>query len=118
MIKKTLTSVAFVIAFITLCYAVTTDITGHWSGNINGKFDVAYDFKVDGAILTGTTTGPDGNKIAIVGGVIKDDSLSFTFPMQDQQLKVTGKINSPELITLKMGGTPMGDMTFDIKKSN
>jgi hypothetical protein len=116
--KKALITASLIVAFIAICYAAATDITGHWTGQINGQFDVAYDFKVDGTTLTGTTTGPDGNKIALVGGVIKDDSLSFAFPMQDQQLKVTGKIKSPGLITLKMAGTPMGDMSFDIKKSN
>ncbi len=115
--KKAFSTATLVIAFIAICYAAATDITGHWTGSINGQFDVAYDFKVDGEKLTGTTTGPDGNKLSIVDGVIKDDNISFTLPMQDQQMKISGTIKNPELITLKMVGTPMGDLSYDIKKS-
>jgi len=114
--KKLISTTALVIAFIAICYAAATDITGHWTGKINDQFDVVYDFKVDGEKLTGTTTGPNGNKINLSDGAVNGDNISFSFAMMDQQQKVTGVIKSPELITLKMSG-PMGEISYDIKKS-
>jgi hypothetical protein len=101
-----------VVAFI----YVATDVNGHWTGNINGQFDVAYDFKVDGQKLTGSTKGPDGNTVQLSDGWFKDDSLGFTLPIMDQQFKITGKVKSADQMVLYMRGTQMGDMSFTLKK--
>ena len=105
-------------ATVTFVYAAaTTDISGHWAGSINGQMEVSYDFKVDGQKLSGSTKGPDGNTIQLTDGWFKDDSLAFTLPIMDQQLKMTGKVKSADQIVLYMKGGPMGDMSYVIKKA-
>jgi hypothetical protein len=79
MIKKTLTTLFLVMAFITA--ALAQDIAGNWSGKVMDKFDVTYVFKLDGDKLSGTTTGPDGNPIVLQNCVLKGDDLSFTMAL-------------------------------------
>jgi hypothetical protein len=113
---KKLIPTLMAMAIVTVVYAAT-DIGGHWAGSINDQIEVAYDFKVDGQKLTGSTKGPDGNIIQLADGWFKDDSLAFTLPIMDQQFKMTGKVKSADQIMLYMKGGPMGDMSYMIKKT-
>ncbi|TFF37948.1 hypothetical protein [Mucilaginibacter psychrotolerans] len=113
---KKLTLALMAMAIVTVAYAAT-DISGHWKGSINNEIEVAYDFKVDGQKLSGSTKGPDGNTIQLTDGWFKDDSLAFTLPIMDQQFKMTGKVKSTDQIVLYMKGGPMGDMSYVIKKA-
>jgi hypothetical protein len=115
MIKKLLTTIALVIVFITACFAA--DITGKWTGKIMDQYDIAYDFKVDGEKLTGSTTGPEGNVINIENGVIKGDDLSFSIKFMDNTLKITGKVKD-DTITLTLPGMNGGEpMSVILKKA-
>nr|WP_294941063.1 hypothetical protein [uncultured Mucilaginibacter sp.] len=115
MIKKLLTTSAFVIVIITACFA--TDITGKWTGKIMDQYDIAYDFKVDGEKLTGSTTGPEGNVITVDDGVIKGDDLSFSIKFMDNTVKITGKVKD-DTITLTFPGMNGGEpMTVILKKA-
>ncbi len=115
MIKKLVATAIMVTAFIAVSFA--QDITGKWTGRIMDQFDIAYDFKVDGTTLTGTTTGPDGNTINIQNGVIKDGDLSYMIHIMDNDMKVTGKVKD-DTITLTMPGMGGGDpMTVVLKKA-
>ena len=97
---------------VSICFAA--DITGHWTGRINDQFDVAYDFKVDGNKLTGTSTGPDGNVIAIKDGLIKGDSLSFTLPIMDNDVPIKGLVKGDKMnLSMSFNGNPM---SFELKK--
>ena len=61
--------------------AFAAGVDGDWSVSVdtpNGPVAVSYSFKADGAKLTGTTTSPDGSKIAIKDGKVDGDSISFT----------------------------------------
>jgi len=113
-IKKLIPSV-MAMAIVTFVYAAT-DISGHWKGFVNDEIEVAYDLKVDGQKLSGSTKGPDGNTIQLTDGWFKDDSLAFTLPIMDEQFKMTGKVKSADQIVLYMKGGPMGDMSYVIKK--
>lgn len=108
MIKKLSTTAALVMVIITACFAA--DITGKWTGKIMDQYDIAYNFKVDGEKLTGSTTGPEGNVINIQDGVIKGDDLSFGIHIMDTDMKITGKVKD-DVITLVFpgmnGGEPM-----------
>jgi hypothetical protein len=116
MIKKALATAFVVMAFVTISHA--QDITGKWTGKIMDQFDIAYNFKVDGATLTGTTSGPDGNTIPIQNGIIKDGDLSYMIHIMDNDMKVTGKVKD-DTITLTMPGMNGGDpMTVVLKKSS
>lgn len=110
--KKNLLSALTLLVVVAICFAA--DVTGHWTGRINDQFDVAYDFKVAGTTLTGTSTGPDGNVIAIKNGLIKGDSVSFILPIMDNDVPIKGLVKG-DLMTLSMSfnGNPM---TFELKK--
>ena len=60
--------------------AHAADIDGKWTGSLDtpmGAIQVGFNFKADGAALTGTTTGPDGSEMAIKNGKIDGDKISF-----------------------------------------
>jgi hypothetical protein len=60
--------------------AFAADVDGKWAGTMAtpmGDIPVAFTLKADGAKLTGTTTGPDGD-IAIKDGTIDGANISFT----------------------------------------
>jgi len=112
MSKKILLTALSVLVIVSICFAA--DITGHWTGRINDQFDVAYDFKVDGNKLTGTSTGPDGNVIAIKDGLIKGDSLSFTLPIMDNDVPIKGLVKGDKMnLSMSFNGNPM---SFELKK--
>ena len=112
MTKKFLLSALLLLAIVTFCFAA--DITGHWVGKINDQFDVAYDFKVDGTTLTGSTKGPDGNVIEIKNGVIKGDSVSFTLPIMDNVVPIKGVVKGDVMsLSMSFNGNAM---PFELKK--
>ncbi|MEO7213004.1 hypothetical protein [Mucilaginibacter sp.] len=112
--RKILTTAALILVIVTACFAA--DISGKWAGKLMDQYDIAYDFKVEGEKLTGSTTGPEGNLINIQNGVIKGDDLSFTINIMDNNIKVTGKVKD-DAITLTMPGMNGGEpMTLILKK--
>jgi hypothetical protein len=77
------------------------DITGKWTGKIetpNGSRDVNMTFKADGATLTGSVSGRNGDT-PIENGKIDGDNISFT---------VTRSFNGNEFKT-NYKGTVAGD---------
>jgi hypothetical protein len=60
------------------CFAA--DVDGKWTGNMatpNGDVPVNFTFKAEGAALSGTTTGPDGD-IKIADGKVDGNNVSFS----------------------------------------
>jgi hypothetical protein len=61
--------------------AVAADVDGKWSGTMTtpmGDVPVAFTFKADGAMLNGSTTGPDGMEVKITDGKVDGANVSFT----------------------------------------
>jgi hypothetical protein len=113
MYKNTFIAVFLLLATLTTAFAA--DVTGHWTGRINDQFDVAYDFKVDGEKLTGSTQGPDGTAIQIKDGIIKGDDLTFTLEIMGNNLKIKGKVSGDVMkLTFTMEGN---EIPFELKKS-
>jgi len=98
--------------FLAVSYA--QDITGNWKGLANGQFEINYSFKVDGEKLTGTTKGPDGSESPISNGVIKGNDISYTIDIMGAPTKVTGKIKD-DVITLSFK-VQDNDVSVDLKK--
>jgi hypothetical protein len=68
------------IGFLLAASCFAADVDGKWSGNMstpNGDFPVSFTFKADGATLTGTTTGPEGD-VKIADGKVDGNNLSFS----------------------------------------
>ena len=72
------------------------DIDGKWTGTIDGgggPMQVVYNFKADGATLTGTTIGPDGMEVKLSDGKIDGNNISFnlTLDFGGQAITLAGK---------------------------
>jgi hypothetical protein len=88
------------------------DVTGTWSTEMKTpdgqSFSLTFTFKQDGATLTGTVQGPQGDPIAISNG--KVDGATFTFDVSfngmtihhncavtgDDEIKMTTKSDSAD----------------------
>lgn len=110
--KKTLILALCIIASVS--YLSAQDITGHWTGKVMNQYDIAYDFQVQGNVLTGKDTHPDGSVSDISNGKINADSLSYDVPIQGTMTHITGKIHDG-IITLKYS-IQENDITTDLKK--
>jgi hypothetical protein len=76
--------------------ALAADVDGKWAGTLStpmGDLPVDYEFKADGATLTGTTGGFDGGRIEIKNGKVEGSNISFS-------------------VTLDFGGMPL-ELTFN-----
>jgi hypothetical protein len=72
----------FVFLLIALPLIAAVDgVDGKWSGAVatpNGDLPIGFDFKADGANLTGSMIGPDGSPSPIANGKIDGNNLTFT----------------------------------------
>lgn len=97
------------------------DITGKWAGKIetpNGSRDVNMSFKADGATLTGTVSGRNGDT-PIENGKIDGDNISFTVTRKfnDMEIKTnyTGKMEGDSIkLNYKMRDN---DVALTLKRS-
>jgi hypothetical protein len=95
--------------------AFAAGVDGNWSGTLdspNGPVQIDYVFKSDGAKLTGTTTGPDGTKLAIKDGKIDGNSISFAvdvdFGGSPTTIKYTGVVAADSIaLTMDFQGMPV-----------
>ena len=79
---KTLLSICAVLAMTFGTVAVrAADVTGTWSSEMTtpdgNSFQITFTFKQDGATLTGTMQGPQGDPVEISNGKIDGDKFSF-----------------------------------------
>ena len=121
--KKVLFSLFVMCALVFVAApARAADVDGKWSGSLDtpmGAVNVGFNFKADGAMLTGTMTGPDGGDIAIKNGKIDADKISFVvsldFGGMALDLNYTGVVKPEELaMTIDVMGM---QMTFTAKKA-
>jgi hypothetical protein len=102
--------------------AFAAGVDGDWSGSLdtpNGAVQISYSFKADGATLTGSTTGPDGSKLAIKDGKIDGDKITFAVDIDlggtPTTFKYTGVVSANGIaLTTDFQGQPM---SFTVKKA-
>jgi hypothetical protein len=111
------------IAFLALAMSsLAADVDGKWAGSVStpgGDFPVAFDFKADGATLTGSMLGPDGMPIAIKDGTVDGANISFWLSLDfgGNTIKLTykGVVASDQIkISVDADGMPM---EFVVKKA-
>ncbi len=103
----------FVYVFVLLLFAAPVSaahVEGNWTGSLDtpqGGVEVAFTFVEDGAVLTGTSTGPDGAATALTNGTIDGNNIAF-----DVAIDMGG-----QAMTLAYSGEVTGDqiaMTIEI----
>lgn len=102
--RMVLFAAAFVLAAVALAWAA--DVNGKWVAQVPGRGgqtrETTFTFKADGAKLTGTVSGMQG-EAPIADGVIKGDDISFTQtfnpPQGGDPIKLTykGKVSGDEI---------------------
>ena len=103
-------SILTVLLMLLASVAFAADIDGNWAGEIQGMdgnaMKISYTFKADGAALTGTTKGMDGNDISIQEGKIEGNKFSFSLDFgMGMPMKFKGTVTGDQ-IEMKMD---MGD---------
>ncbi|WP_058188194.1 hypothetical protein [Terracidiphilus gabretensis] len=97
-----------------------TDITGTWAGDLttpdgNG-FTLTYTFKVDGAKLTGSVQGPQGDPLNLDNGKVDGDKFSFDVSFNNMTINNEGTVNADDTIKLSTkasdGSFPPGELTL------
>lgn len=78
-----------------------TDMTGTWTGQMQSpdgnSFSLTFVFKQDGAKLTGTVQGPQGDPLTIDNGKVDGNSFSFTVAFNGMTITHTGTITGDEI---------------------
>ena len=115
-------SAVMVLAGIVLARAANVD--GKWVAQVPGQGgqtrEVTFTFKADGAKLTGTVSGRQGDA-PISDGTIKGDDISFTQTLEFQgnsvKLTYTGKVSGDEIkMTRKREGSDQPAAEFTAKR--
>ena len=116
MVRRAL--VAAILSALFAAASFAADINGRWEGTIsgpNGDFQIAFNFKVEGAKLTGTVEGPNGD-IPIEDGKVDGDQISFKTHFGDNEVNHEGTV-SGDSIQLKVEG-PWGKSEMTLKRAN
>ena len=101
--------------------AGAADVTGSWTAEMTtptgDSFQLGFTFKQDGATLTGTVQGPQGDSIAISDGKVDGDKISFQVSFNGTTISHDGTIsadgNEIKLSTKSNSGDfPARDMTL------
>jgi hypothetical protein len=91
MMKKLLCILAIVLMTSSAVAMVATDFTGTWVGELKmpsgDPIELTYTFKVDGATVTGSVAGPQGDPIVIEDGKIDGDKLLFNVSYNGATIK-------------------------------
>lgn len=117
---KIFASVLIVLMIGAVAYAA--DVDGAWAGTVSGPagdFPVSFNFKANGATLTGTSMGPDGADVAIKDGKIDGNTITFNvtfdFGGMPFMLSYKGVVSSDQI---KMTGEAFGmPFEFTLKKA-
>lgn len=84
--------------------SIATDINGTWTGDVptpdGNSFTLTYVFKVDGAKLTGTVQGPQGDPLSLDNGKIDGGKFSFDVSFNGITIHNDCTINADNTIKL------------------
>ena len=122
--RKTLMLAVLILTGLVCVYAA--DITGKWTTQFDsqvGPQKYVFEFKVDGATLTGMAISNIGGteaKTAISEGTVKGDDVAFVENLnyQGMELRIAykGKISGDEIKLSRMVGDQEGE-TFVAKRA-
>ena len=105
--------------------ALAADVTGKWTAQVPGRGgqtrEQTFNFKVDGATLTGTVSGRMGD-MPIAEGKIDGDTISFTQTMEfggnSVKLIYKGAVSGDEIkFTRQRDGSDQPPQEFTAKRA-
>jgi hypothetical protein len=77
--------------------ALAADVTGTWNADAVGpdgqSYALTFTFKQDGAALTGSVQGPQGDPIDISNGKMDGNNISFQVSFNGITITHTGTVN-------------------------
>lgn len=110
--KKLLSLFAALAILFSSASAFAADVTGAWTGDVGGQFQITFNFKQDGAKLTGNVQGPQ-DPITISDGKIDGDKISFTVSFNGTTIHHTGTVTGDTIkLSTEGGDFGGGDMTL------
>lgn len=115
MIRRVWLSALLILLSATL--SLTADLNGRWEGSLstpNGDFSLVFNFKVDGAALTGTVETTNGS-VDITDGKVDGNQFSFKTHAGDSEINHEGTL-SRDTIQLKVNG-PWGNSEISLKRA-
>jgi hypothetical protein len=95
---KILISLAAVLALaLSAAASRAADVTGTWTADAVGpdgsSYPLTFTFKQDGAKLTGSVQGPQGDPIDISNGKVDGNDISFEVSFNGMTITHTGTVN-------------------------
>jgi hypothetical protein len=94
---------ALLFTFGTITLFAQNPIDGNWKGTRetqNGKFEITYTFKVDGATLTGASKSQRG-ETEIKDGKVDGKKFAFSVTFNERKIDYTGELVSDDEIVIK-----------------
>lgn len=97
------------LAFLALSVvSLASDVTGKWTAQVPGRQGAAtetiFNFKADGAALTGSVSGRQGDQ-PIAEGKIDGDTITFVRETQRGKQTFTGTVSGDEIKFKRSMGT-------------
>ena len=120
--KKLLCFCAALVLSLTAAPAFAADVTGTWSAEMKtpdgNSFPLTFTFKQDGASLTGTVQGPQGDPIAISNGKVDGDKFTFDVSFNGITIHHDCTVNGDEIkMTTKSDSGNFPGMEMTLKKA-
>jgi hypothetical protein len=95
--KKLLCLCAGLLFAATAATALAADVSGAWNADSTGpdgqSYSLTFTFKQDGAKLTGTVQGPQGDPIEISNGKMDGNNISFQVSFNGMTITHAGTLN-------------------------
>ena len=109
------------LALAPLAAHAATNVTGDWTGSMqggNGDFQLTFTFKQDGATLTGSVQGPQGDPLPIANGKIDGDKISFDIVFNGTTISHEGTVTGDEIkLSSKSSDGDFPPNTFTLKRA-
>ena len=100
--------------------ALAADVTGKWTATAqspNGDFLLTFTFKQDGASLTGTVQGPEGDPLPISNGKVDGDKFSFDVSFNGLTIHHDCTVSGDEIkMTTKSDSADFPGMELTLKR--